>query len=382
MTIYLDNAATSFPKPPEVIQAVTNVLRRVGGNPGRGGLPAAGDLILFEAREKIAEFFKIPNSSRLIFTPNGTTGLNIALNGILKNGDHVITSSVEHNAVMRPLWKGEKKGRVTFSKVKCSSDGTCPLDSFEKEIRPETKMIGITHASNVSGAILPLEKIGEIARKRGLLFLVDAAQTAGHLPIDVQKCSIDVLACTGHKALLGPQGTGFLYIREGIVTDTLIEGGTGSDSERDEMPEFFPDRHEAGTLNTPGISGLFAAIKFISGQGIEIIRKKELSLLAELIEGLRRNPKVILYGPKELSDRVSLVSFNIKGMDPALIGTSLLEKYKIKVRVGLHCSPEGHKTLGTFPEGTVRASVGYFTSSDDVRCLVDAVNEISGVFRV
>jgi len=381
MTIYLDNAATSFPKPESVYKAVSDTLRNYGSSPGRGGhkMSIQTEKLIFETRERIASFFNIPNSSNVIFTFNVTMGINLALKGFLKAGDHVLTSSMEHNAVMRPLKRLENPplGGISKTVVQCSKEGFLNSKDIEREIKPNTKLIIITHASNVVGTILPIREVGEIAKKKGIAFLVDAAQSAGLLPIDVQRDNIDMLGCTGHKSLFGPQGTGFLYIKDGLDIKPLIEGGTGSNSESDEMPDFFPDKFQAGTLNTPGIAGLGAGIEFIQKEGLKNIRAKELHLTTEIMNGLKNIKGVKLYGSLNPLDRVAVVSFNIEGKDPADVGNILNEKYDIMSRVGLHCAPNAHRTIGTFPEGTVRVSVGYFNTEGDIDKLIKAVKDIA-----
>ena len=381
MSIYLDNAATSFPKPESVYKAVSDTLRKYGSSPGRGGhkMSIQTERLIFETREKIASFFNIPNSSNVIFTFNVTMGINLALKGFLKAGDHVLTSSMEHNAVMRPLKRLENPplGGISKTVVQCSKEGFLNSKDIEREIKPNTKLIIITHASNVVGTILPIREVGEIAKKKGIAFLVDAAQSAGLLPIDVQRDNIDMLGCTGHKSLFGPQGTGFLYIKDGFDVKPLIEGGTGSNSESDEMPDFIPDKYQAGTLNTPGIAGLGAGIEFIQNEGLKKIRDKELHLTSEIMKGLKDIKGVKLYGSLNPLDRVAVVSFNIEGKDPADVGNILNEKYDIMSRVGLHCAPNAHRTIGTFPEGTVRVSVGYFNTEGDIDKLIKAVKDIA-----
>ncbi|MBI3583470.1 MAG: aminotransferase class V-fold PLP-dependent enzyme [Nitrospinae bacterium] len=379
MTIYLDNAATSFPKPESVYKAVSDTLKKYGSSPGRGGhkMSMQTERIIFETRERIASFFNIPYSSNVIFTFNVTMGINLALKGFLKAGDHVLTSSMEHNAVMRPLKRLEKEG-ISKTVVKCSKEGFLNPKDIEKEIKSNTKLIVITHASNVTGTILPIREVGEIAKKKGIAFLLDAAQSAGLLPIDVQKDNIDMLGCTGHKSLFGPQGTGFLYIKDGLDVKPLIEGGTGSNSESDEMPDFFPDKFQAGTLNTPGIAGLGAGIEFIQKEGLKNIRDKEMHLTTKIMNGLKNIKGVKLYGSLNPSDRVAVISFNIEGKDPAYVGNILNEKYDIMSRVGLHCAPNAHRTIGTFPVGTVRVSVGYFNTEDDIEILIKTVRDIAG----
>lgn len=378
MTIYLDNAATSFPKPESVYKAVSDTLRKYGSSPGRGGhkMSLQTERIIFDVRERIASSFNIPSSSNVLFTFNVTMGINLALKGILKAGDHVITSSMEHNAVMRPLKRLEKEG-VAKTVVKCSKEGFLNPKDIEREIKPTTKLIVITHASNVVGTILPIQEVGEIAGKKGIVFLLDAAQSAGLLPIDVRKDNIDILACTGHKSLFGPQGTGFLYIKDGLDVKPLIEGGTGSNSESDEMPDFIPDKYQAGTLNTPGIAGLGAGIEFIQNEGLKKIRDKELHLTTEIMKGLKDIKGVKIYGSLNPLERVAVVSFNIEGKDPAEVGNILNEKYDIMSRVGLHCAPNAHRTIGTFPVGTVRVSVGYFNTEGDIDKLIKAVRDIA-----
>ena len=381
MSIYLDNAATSFPKPESVYKAVSDTLRKYGSSPGRGGhkMSIQTERLIFETRERIASFFNIPYSSNVIFTFNVTMGINLALKGFLKAGDHVLTSSMEHNAVMRPLKRLENPplGGISKTIVQCSKEGFLNPKDIEKEIKPNTKLIVITHASNVTGTILPICEVGEIARKKGIAFFVDAAQSAGLLPIDVQRDNIDMLGCTGHKSLFGPQGTGFLYIKDGLDVKPLIEGGTGSNSESDEMPDFFPDKYQAGTLNTPGIAGLGAGIEFIQDEGLKKIRDKELHLTTEIMNGLKDIKGVKLYGSLNPLERVAVVSFNIEGKDPADVGNILNEKYDIMSRVGLHCAPNAHRTIGTFPEGTVRVSVGYFNTEGDIDKLIKAVKDIA-----
>ncbi len=378
MTIYLDNAATSFPKPESVYKAVSDTLRKYGSSPGRGGhkMSLQTERIIFETRERIASFFNIPSSSNVIFTFNVTMGINLALKGFLKAGGHVLTSSMEHNAVMRPLKRLEKEG-VSKTVVQCSSEGFLNPKDIEKEIKPNTKLIVITHASNVVGTILPIREVGEIAKKKGIAFLVDAAQSAGLLPIDVQKDNIDMLGCTGHKSLFGPQGTGFLYIKDGLDVKPLIEGGTGSNSESDEMPDFMPDKFQAGTLNTPGIAGLGAGIEFIQNEGLKKIRDKEMNFVSIILNEFKKIKGVKLYGSLNPLDRVAVVSFNIEGKDPAEVGNILNEKYDIMSRVGLHCAPNAHRTIETFPVGTVRVSVGYFNTEGDIDKLIKAVRDIA-----
>jgi len=374
--IYFDNAATSFPKPEPVYRSVDDTLRKIGANPGRSGhkMSLQAERIVFDTRESVTDLFKIPNSSRVIFTSNATASLNIGIKGFLNKGNHVITTSTEHNSVTRPLETLKDRG-IEVSKIQCAPDGTIDIKEIEKSVKKNTKMIITTHASNVIGTILPLAEIGQIARDNNIIFMVDASQTAGCIPIDVQSMNVDLLACPGHKSLLGPQGTGLLYIREGISLKTLYEGGTGSDSEK-VQPDFLPDRYESGTLNTPGIAGLGAAIKYIQATGIERIREHEKRLTMLFIEELRKITDAVIYGTSDIDKRAPIVSFNITGFDAANIATILSEDFDIMTRVGLHCSPDAHKTLDTFPLGTLRVSFNYFNTEDEIDAGVRAVKEI------
>jgi cysteine desulfurase family protein len=375
--VYFDNAATSYPKPPSVCDAINYTLQHVGANPGRGenALTRSANKIIFEARETIAEFFNIPNSRNIVFTSNGTEALNLALKGFLKPGDHVITSGMEHNSVVRPL-NSLKNDGVNVTIVQCDKQGKLNPDDVFKEIKENTRLIVITHASNVTGTILPVEEIGEIAKKKGIPLLVDAAQTAGTIPIDIVRNNISLLACPGHKSLLGPQGTGFLYISEELNLKPLIEGGTGSNSELSEQPDFLPDRFQSGTLNSPGIAGLKAGIEFINKKSIQTIKEHEDKLSKAFINKLKEINPVCIYGPLSMKEKTAVVSFNINGKDSAEIATALDEKYQIMVRVGLHCSPYAHKTIGTFPDGTIRASFSIFNTIEEVNYFIDSLKEI------
>lgn len=377
--IYLDNAATSFPKPDDVIKAVDSTLREVGGNPGRSGhrMSMNSNRLVFEAREKLASLFGVTDSSRLIFTSGATESLNLAIKGLVKPGDHVITSVLEHNSVMRPLGSLKKEG-IEVSQIECDDQGLIDTDNVKKAIQKNTVLVTLTHASNVLGSIEPVQKIGEITRDNEIPFLLDASQTAGIIPIDVEKFNIDMLAASGHKGLMGPQGTGILYVGTGITLKPLKDGGTGGGALADEQPEVLPDRYEAGTMNTPGIAGLGAAVSFIQEKGIDSIRKRELILLQRLIDGLKQIGSVVIYGPHDAKKRVSLVSFNVKGLDPATVCIVLDEDYGIMTRSGLHCAPDTHRFLGSFPSGCVRVSPGYFNSEDDIDGVVNAIQEIAG----
>lgn len=376
--IYMDNAATSWPKPESVYQAVDRFNREIGASPGRGShrKTIEAGFLLLEAREALAKLFNIGENSNIVFTVNVTTALNIALKGILNPGDHVIVSSMEHNAVARPLATLEKMG-VDISIIQCAPDGSLDPHDVKSGLRDNTRLISILHASNVTGTIMPVAEVGKIAHQAGALFLVDAAQTAGILPIDVEKQNIDILAFTGHKGLMGPQGTGGLYIRPGVEIRPLIEGGTGSLSELVHQPDFLPDRFESGTPNTPGIAGLGAGVKFLLETGVENIRKHEQELTDLLISGLKEIKGITIYGPGDGRKQTAVVSINLDGIDCGELSFLLDKKYGIISRSGLHCAPMAHKTIGTLHKGTCRLSPGYFTTQDDINRVIRAIDEIS-----
>ncbi|MBP2625470.1 MAG: cysteine desulfurase family protein [Firmicutes bacterium] len=372
--IYLDNAATSWPKPESVYQTVDKIMRQTGANPGRSGhtMAVEASRIVQETRELVSELFVISHSSQVVFTLNVTDSLNLALKGLLQPGDHVITSSIEHNAMVRPLEALRKNG-VEVSKVATSLiNGVSPQD-VKKEIKSNTKLIAMTHASNVTGTLNPIREIGKIAKEHGIIFLVDSAQTAGVFPINVEEMNIDLLAFPGHKSLLGCQGVGGLYINRRLVLKTLREGGTGSKSESLEQPDELPERYESGTLNTPGIGGLGAGIKYIIATGMEKIKKHDEMLTNTLLAGLNKIPGVILYGPPLGHQRASVVSFNIKGASSGEVCSILDRSFQIAVRPGLHCAPDAHQVLGTLRGGTVRISPSYFTTEEDIQTCLQAI---------
>jgi cysteine desulfurase family protein len=375
---YFDNAASTWPKPPEVIRAVGHVLSEVGANPGRSGhdLSIEAARVIFEARDNLAVLFNAENPLQIVFTRNATEALNIVIAGFFNSGDHVITSGMEHNSVMRPLRMMESRG-IKLTIAACSADGELDPADVEASIRSETKAVILTHASNVTGTIQPIAEVGAIARRHGITFCVDAAQTAGSLPIDIQAMNIDLLAFTGHKSLYGPQGTGGLYIGPGLEKKIapLMSGGTGSVSEFDVQPDFLPDKYESGTLNTPGIAGLCAGVRFIRSKGIETIRSHEAGLAGLLREGLASIPGVCVYGSS--AGMFPVVSFTIEGMSPSDVTQRLDEEYGIMSRPGLHCAPSAHRTIGTFPEGTVRFSLGFFNTAGEIRHGLDAVSKIA-----
>lgn len=365
-TVYLDNAATSHPKPEPVYAAVDSALR-AGANPGRGGhlLTLAAGRLLFEAREAVADFFGISDSGRVAFTSGATEALNIALFGLLRPGDRVVTSTMEHNAVTRPLRVLEERG-VRVAKVPADRRGFVDPDALFEACREPTRMVVLSHCSNVTGTLQEIGEIGLRCRREGIVFLVDAAQSAGLFPLHAEAMGIDLLAVPGHKGLLGPPGTGFLYVREGLRLTPLIYGGTGGNSHSDLPPEEMPERLESGTLNTPGIAGLKAAVDFLRAEGIASVRARETEHMERLLRGLSCVEGVELYGPLDPRLHGGALSFNLAGRDPSEVGFLLDRDYGIAVRVGLHCAPDAHRTIGTYPRGTVRVSPGFFTTAGEI----------------
>jgi cysteine desulfurase/selenocysteine lyase len=379
--IYLDNAATTWQKPPQVKEAMIKYMKEIGANPGRSGhlLSIEAARVLYEARESLAHLFHVRDPLRIIFTLNATESLNLALKGLLRPGDHVITSSMEHNSVMRPLRDMEKKG-IELSVIPCSREGMLDPREVGKRIRSQTRMVVLNHASNVTGTLLPIGEIGYMTRKKDLLFLVDGAQTAGTYPLDMERDGIDLVAFTGHKSLYGPQGTGGLVIGERIDEKEMIplkQGGTGSRSEFEEQPDFLPDRFESGTPNGVGIAGLLAGVQFVLKKGIEPIRQYENGLIEHLIEGLKKIPQIKLYGPENKADRIATLSFNLAQLSPSDVALRLEREFGILCRPGLHCAPAAHRTIGTFPEGTVRFSLSAFNTEVEIDGAIKAISIIS-----
>jgi len=378
--IYFDNAATSWPKPPQVREAMVKFMDEIGANPGRSAhrLSIEAARILFETREALARLFHANDPSRIVFTLNATESINLALKGLIKAKDHIITSSMEHNSVMRPLRSLEREG-IELSIIPCSPKGFLDPKEVEREIKSNTKMVVLNHASNVTGNLLPISEVGQIARKHNLLFLVDGAQTAGAYPIDVERDAIDLLAFTGHKSLYGPQGTGGLTIGGRVGEEEMIplkQGGTGSRSEFEEQPDFLPDRFESGTPNSVGIAGLLAGIRFVLDKGVEKIHQYEISLTEKLIKGLKEFPQIRLYGPENGLDRIATISFDIERLSPSDVALRLEREFEILCRSGLHCAPAAHRTIGTFPEGTVRFSLSCFNSEEHVDQALQAVSHL------
>ena len=377
--IYLDNASTTFPKAPTVATAMSDYITNRGININRGSYALAYDVedIIYTTRQRLHPLFNGHDPAHVIFTQNVTMSLNMVIKGLLKAGDHVLVSSMEHNAVMRPLTQLLDKG-ITFDTIPCDSTGSIQMDSIEPLIRPNTVALIINHASNVCGTIQPLESIGPICKAHNLQFIVDAAQTAGVIPIDVKACHIDALCFTGHKGLLGPQGIGGIILTKEMAQNLtpLISGGTGSFSHLETMPTHMPDTFEAGTLNLPGIMGLNEGLSYIESQGMENIHNHELALTQAFLEGLQSIDGINIVGKQNIQDRTAVVSITIDGMDPASIAYELESTYYIMTRVGLHCAPRAHQTLGTYPEGTVRFSFGYANTLKDVESALSALNTI------
>ena len=377
--IYLDNASTTFPKAPNVASAMADYITNCGININRGSYSLAYDVedIIYTTRQRLHTLFNGHDPSHVIFTQNVTMSLNMVIKGLLKAGDHVLVSSMEHNAVMRPLTQLLDEG-ITFDTIPCDSTGSIQMDSIEPLIRPNTVALIINHASNVCGTIQPLKSIGPICKAHNLQFIVDAAQTAGVIPIDVKACHIDALCFTGHKGLLGPQGIGGIILTKEMAQNLtpLIAGGTGSFSHLETMPTHMPDAFEAGTLNLPGIIGLNEGLAYIESQGMENIHNHELVLTQSFLEGLQSIDGINIVGKQNIQDRTAVVSITIDGMDPANIAYELESTYHIMTRVGLHCAPRAHQTLGTYPEGTVRFSFGYANTHKDVESALSALNTI------
>jgi cysteine desulfurase/selenocysteine lyase len=375
---YLDNAATTYPKPEAVYTAMDRFAREAGGNPGRSGhhrsLESGREVLL--AREALAALLGVKDTSRVVFTRNATEALNIVIQGVLTSGGHAVISSLEHNSVWRPLEAMARRKDVSYTIVACTSEGILDMNALRDAVRPDTRLIACTHASNVVGSLLPIDDIAMLAEQRGIPLLVDAAQTAGRCEIEPQGMGISYLAFSGHKELFGPQGTGALYISPGYEMEPLAYGGTGSRSESSVQPEFLPDRYESGTLNTPGLAGLRAGVEFIMETGVEEIRRHEEELTERLLGGFTRLPGITVYGPREWQRRVGVVSFNLEGFTSSELASRLDEAYGICVRSGLHCSPLAHRTIGTLESGVVRASFSYMNTGEDVDYLLEALGEV------
>ncbi|MBS7147088.1 MAG: aminotransferase class V-fold PLP-dependent enzyme [Intestinibacter bartlettii] len=382
--IYFDNSSTSFPKAPNVGRAMGEFIENGAFNINRGsyeGAYEAGSAVL-DTREMLKDLFNCPNSKNVVFTPSVTYSLNFFIKGFLKPGDHVLVTSVEHNAVMRPLVQMEKLG-VEFDAVPCDKEGGVTADDFRAYIKENTKAIITTHASNVCGTIIPIEEIGALCKEKGLVYAVDTAQTAGILNIDMQKANIDFLAFTGHKGLLGPQGIGGFIASdklEGLI-DPVISGGTGSLSDSEEIPDFLPDRFESGTLNLPGIIGLHQALVYLKEAGIDNMRNEKMEITKYFLDQVKEIDGVKVAGKKTVEGRLGVVSIDFEGFDNSIVSFYLSSKYKIMTRVGMHCAPRAHKTLKTFPQGTVRFSFSHFNTKEEVDICINAIKTILSDLR-
>ncbi|OGQ88825.1 MAG: cysteine desulfurase [Deltaproteobacteria bacterium RIFOXYD12_FULL_56_24] len=375
--IYLDNAATSFPKPPEVAEAMHRLLREISLSPGRSAhrFSLAASRVIFETRERLAEFFGCQNSSRVVFTSNVTEALNVGIFGLLTPGDQVLTTGMEHNSVMRPLRHLEKTKGIRLSFLPTSAIGTIDPDDIPRRLSAKTRLIIINHLSNVTGAVADLAAIGN--RKGEALLMVDAAQSAGVFPLDMEEMGIDFLAFTGHKGLFGPTGTGGFLLREELMLPPLTMGGTGSNSEQEEQPQGMPDCHESGTPNTLGIGGLAAGLEFIRQTGRETIRRHEEHLTSLLLDGLSQIKGLTVYGPPVGAGRGSVVSLTMAGRSVADLAFLLDRHYGIMARGGLHCAPAAHRSIGTFPQGTLRFSPGFFNTEAEIQAVLAALDQIS-----
>ena len=380
--IYLDNAATSWPKPESVYRAVERYLREQGAPAGRGAYREAVEVerLIGDARLRVAELIGAPAAERVVFTLNGTDSLNLALHGLLRPGDHVVTTIVEHNSVLRPLRWLEEHADVQVTRVGCDSRGIVDPDDIRKAVDANTRLIALVHASNVTGAIQPIDEVGQLARERELVFLVDAAQSLGHVPVDVRRCGAHLLAAPGHKGLLGPLGTGVLYIAPGMEhrLAPLRQGGTGTSSDQDRQPETLPDRYESGNLNAAGIVGLGAGAAYVAQCGVDDIRRHDVRLTERLLAGLEAIDGVTPYGPPRAADRLGVVSVTIRGYDPREAAALLDSGWSIQTRAGIHCAPRMHAALGTAAGGgTLRFSIGAFNTEEDIDAALAALTEIA-----
>lgn len=377
--IYVDNACTTFPKPPEVPTAMSDFIANHGVNINRGSYSPAYDMeeLVYTTRLWLTQLFHGPDCKNVIFTMNVTMSLNMVLKGLLHAGDHVLVSSMEHNAVMRPLIQLTHHG-VTFDRIPCTTTGELELDQVRGLIKANTKAIIMTHGSNVCGTMMPLQEIGQICHDQGLLFIVDSAQTAGVIPIDMETMHIDALCFTGHKGLLGPQGIGGFIVTDAVAEamTPLIAGGTGSLSHTEEMPDFLPDKFESGTLNLPGIVGLHASLAYLRKVGIDSIYQKEKALTEQFLHGISAISGLEIVGRKDTTNRTAVVSIVVKNHDNAIVAQELEDQYGIMTRVGLHCAPSAHKTLGTFPGGTIRFSFGHYNTPEEINTVIQAVQDL------
>ena len=380
MSIYLDNASTSFPKPKEVLDSINNFMINLGGNSGRGSSSSSlkSSHVTYNCRESVAQFFNFNKSENVIFTNNITSSLNILLNSIVQEGWHVITSTMEHNSVLRPLFKLKEERNIELTVVQADNNGFVAAADIDSAIKDNTKLVILSQASNVTGNIQPLKEIGELCRKKSIYFIIDTARSAGSINVDFKELNCNALAFTGHKGLLGPQGIGGFIIDDDLndIAKPVFVGGTGSMSYSLVQPDFLPDKFESGTLNTPGIAGLYSAINFINKETITAIHTKEMYLSRLLLDDLNNMDYVTLYGPNTTINRLSTFSINLNDMNSNEFSYYLDSKYNIITRTGLHCAPLAHKTIGTENMGTVRISIGYFNTVEDIKSLIDAIYHI------
>lgn len=380
--IYLDNAATSFPKPEAAYAAMDNYNRYAGVPVGRGAYQQAVEVqaIVNRCRNRAAELFAAESPDRIIFTFNGTDSLNLAIHGVVNEGDHVITSTVEHNSVLRPLADLRARKHIEVTYLAPDDTGIIDAAAVRNALQPNTRLVCFIHASNVTGTLQPIADVAEVTREANVLFLVDAAQSAGHIPISLTELPIDILACPGHKGLLGPLGTGLLYLRPGIEhrLHSLRQGGTGTNSEDDHQPESMPDKFEAGNHNAPGLVGLEVALAYLQETTVNAVQQHETELTERLLDGLRGVSGITAYGLPTAAGRVGVISLNVDGFEPQILATVLDDQFQIQTRAGLHCAPGAHRHLQTFDTGgTVRFSVGPFTTSDDIDQAINALREIA-----
>lgn len=377
--IYFDNGSTSFPKAPGVGDAIRDIIEHGAYNINRGGYEGAyevADMVL-TTREQLCRLFHFSESRNVVFTPSITYSLNYVIKGLLKPGDHVIVSSMEHNGMMRPLVQMAHQG-VTFDAAQADRDGVLDPQKVEDLIRPNTRAVMMLHASNLCGTMLPIQQVGEICARHGLIFVVDTAQTAGVFPIDMEKMHIDALCFTGHKGLRGPQGVGGMLLRDELCSQMtpLISGGTGSRSDSEEVPDFMPDRFESGTMNLPGIAGLHRALIYLEEYGIENIARQELAICQRFIDGALTLPDTRVVGKLDTQDRAAIVSLDFQKMDNAEVSFLLDNQYGVMTRCGLHCAPRAHKSLGTFPQGTVRFSFSHHNTPEEVDTCIEGLRKI------
>lgn len=377
--IYFDNAATTWQKPEEVYQRVDDVLRHKSGNPSRGSHKIALDAsrVIFKVRRKLAAFFNIKDSSQLAFTKNATEASNLIFKGFLEEGDHVIISSLEHNAIYRPLNRLAEEGLINLTIVDTEVGTEEFITNIKAALKPQTKLVALTHASNVTGNILPIAEVGAVLADQEASFLVDAAQTAGVIPIDIEELEADFLVFTGHKSLFGPQGVGGFYFNSALDFAPLLEGGTGGSSKDRLNPDLYPDKYESGTMNTAGIAGLGAGVDFIKEQGLEEIREYEEKLLDKLKAGLAEIPEIEVLSSEISQKSVGVISFRAAEIDSASIGQLLNNEYGIAVRTGIHCAPLAHQSIGTYETGTVRVSLSYFNTVEEVENLLEASRQLA-----